>query len=277
MTPIVLAAGAALLWGTSDFCGGKGSRRASALAVGLWSQLAGIPVLGLALLVVSGTPRATDLAWGAATGVVGLAAIVLLYHGLSQGAMTVVSPVTAVTAAVVPLTAGLVLDGPLSGAALAGVVAAVVAVALVSAGQRGPHGPVTPALVGLALASGTLFGLAFVLLGQVGVDSGMWPLAGLRAGALVAGLSLVAGLKTDLRLSGEALAWTALAGPLEVVGTACYLLAVTQGHLSVVAVLAALYPASTVLLALGVDRERLRLPQAAGLAFAAAALVLIAR
>lgn len=275
MTPILLAAGAAVLWGTSDFCGGKGTRHAGALSVGLMSQVASLPVLAVALLVVSGTPRPADLAWGTAAGVAGLAGVVLLYRGLSTGAMTVVSPVTAVTAAVVPLAAGLVLDGLLGGVALAGVIIAVAAIALVSAGNRGPHAPVTSGLVGLALTSGIMFGLAFVLLAQVDPESGLWALLGLRVGALAVGLPLAARLGTDLRLSRRALVWTALAGSLDILGSAFYLTAVAQGHLSVVAVLASLYPASTVLLALGVDRERLRVVQVAGLGFAAAALVLV--
>jgi drug/metabolite transporter (DMT)-like permease len=276
VTPIVLAAGAAVLWGTSDFCGGKGSRRASPLAVGVASQVASLPVLALVLLVVPGEPRLPDLVWGAAAGVAGLAAVVLLYRGLSAGAMTVVSPVTAVTAAVVPLGAGLLLDGPLGAPALAGVAIAVVAIALVSAGHRGPHAPVRAPLVGLALGAGTLFGAAFVLLGQVDPDSGLWALAGLRLGALLLGLPWAARMGTGVRLSRPALAWTALAGSLDILGSAFFLIAVAQGHLSIVAVLASLYPASTVLLALGVDRERLRAVQVAGLACAAAALVLVA-
>jgi drug/metabolite transporter (DMT)-like permease len=276
VTPIVLAAGAAVLWGTSDFCGGKGSRRASPLAVGVGSQVASLPALALALLVVSGTPRVADLAWGTVAGMAGLAGVVLLYQGLSAGAMTVVSPVTAVTAAVVPLGAGLVLDGPLGRTALAGTVIAVGAIGLVSAGHRGPHAPVTAHLVGLALAAGTMFGAAFILLGQVDPESGLWALVGLRIGALVVGLPLAARIGTGWRMSREALVWTALAGSLDVIGSAFFLVAVTQGHLSIVAVLASLYPASTVLLALGIDRERLGATQAAGLGFAAAALALVA-
>jgi drug/metabolite transporter (DMT)-like permease len=275
VTPIVLAAGAAVLWGTSDFCGGKGSRHAGALSVGLMSQVASLPVLAGALLLVSGTPRGVDLGWGTLAGVAGLGGVVLLYRGLSTGAMTVVSPVTAVTAAVLPLGVGLVLDGPLGPTALAGVVIAVTAIALVSTGHRGAHAPVTAGLVALALGSGTMFGLAFVLLGQVDPASGLWALVGLRIGALAVGLPLALQLRTDLRLSRHAWGWTALAGSLDVLGSAFYLTAVMQGHLSIVAVLSSLYPASTVLLALGIDRERLRAVQVAGLAFAASALVLV--
>jgi drug/metabolite transporter (DMT)-like permease len=273
---IVLAAGAAVLWGTSDFCGGKGSRRASPLAVAVGSQVASLPVLALALLMIPGEPRLPDLAWGAAAGVAGLTALVLLYRGLSAGAMTVVSPITAVTAAVVPLGAGLLLDGPLRMSALIGVAIAVMAIALVSVGHRGPHAPVRTPMVGLALGAGILFGTAIVLLGQVNPDSGLWALVGLRLGALLLGLPWAARMGTAMRLSRPALVWTVLAGSFDIVGSAFFLVAVGQGHLSIVAVLASLSPASTVLLALGVDRERLRAMQVVGLACAAAALALVA-
>lgn len=275
VTPILLAAAAAALWGTSDYCGGRGARRAGALTIGVVSQAVSLPALAVLLLVVPGTLRAVDLGWGALAGVAGLFGVVLLYQGLATGAMIVVSPVTAVTAAVVPLGAGLVLDGPLSTLALVGVAVAVLAIALVSIGPNGSHGPVTGRLIGVALASGVMFGLALVLLGQVGPGSGMWALAGLRVAAIAAGVLLALRSGALLRPSRTALTWATLAGTLDLLGSAMFLTAVGQGHLSVVAVLASLYPASTVLLALGIDRERVRLAQFSGLALAALAIILV--
>jgi uncharacterized membrane protein len=275
MTPIVLAATAALVWGTSDFCGGKGAQRANALAVTVVSHLAGLPLLAGGLLLISGTPRAADLGWGALGGVAGLVGIALLYHGLSGGAMAVVSPVTAVTAAVVPLAAGLLLDGALSGFGLAGVACAVVAIALVSL-NHGGRVAVARASVGLALLAGTMFGVFFILLAQVHPDSGLWALVGVRLGSLPLGWLVAVRAGVTLRLPGRALVWAALAGGLDLTANWLFLLAVMQGHLSVVAVLASLYPASTVMLALTVDKERLRPVQIAGLGLAATALVLTA-
>ncbi|HLU43976.1 MAG TPA: EamA family transporter, partial [Natronosporangium sp.] len=80
----------------------------------------------------------------------------------------------------------------------------------------------------------------------------------------------------DWRLPRTELVWAVLAGTLDLTGNVLFLLAAMDGHLSLVAVLASLYPASTVLLALTVDRERVRGTQLLGLGLAAAALVLTA-
>ncbi len=129
-------------------------------------------------------------------------------------------------------------------------------------------------LVGIALLSGLCFGLFFTLLGQSTEAAGMWPLAAGRISSIVVGVLLMARIGMPFRLPRPVVGWTVLAGTLDVVANALYLAAVLQGHLSIVAAIASLYPASTVLLALAVDRERLRPVQIAGLGLAAAALVL---
>ena len=271
---IVLAATSAAVWGTGDFCGGRASRRADALAVTLLSQLAGLPVLAVCLALVGGTPTVGAMSWGAVAGVAGFVGIVLLYRGLAQGAMALFAPVTAVTAAVVPLVVGLFVERVPSPLALAGAVCAIAAIGLVS--LTGGRARVNPRLVLLALASGVMFGVFFTLLGRAGgVEAGLWPVIGVRAGSIAAGLIVAARLRTSLRMTGPALRWTLVAGPLDILANVLYALAAARGALSVVAPISALYPVSTVLLALTVDRERLRPVQFAGLGLAATALVLV--
>lgn len=104
MIAILLAAASAAVWGTADFAGGKAARRAPALAVAVLSQLASVPPLVVCLaLTADGLPRPATLAWSAAGGLLAMIGLILLYRGLAAGAMAVVAPVTAVTAAVVPL------------------------------------------------------------------------------------------------------------------------------------------------------------------------------
>ena len=275
MLSIVLAAASALVWGAADFCGGKASQRGSALAVTVVSQLLGFPVFVACLLLVPGAPQPSDLAWGAAAGVAGLAGIVLLYRGLSTGAMSVVAPITAVTAALVPMAVGLVMERPPGHLALAGAVCAVVAIALVSVGPTGTGG-VTARAVGLALAAGALFGVFFALLAQTHEDSGMWPLAGVRLASLPLGLALMAIRRVPVRVPRSTLWWVAAAGAGDIGANAFYLVAAREGLLSLVAPIASLYPVSTVLLAVAVNRERIRPVQLAGLGLAATALVLTA-
>jgi drug/metabolite transporter (DMT)-like permease len=276
---VVLAAFSALIWGAGDFCGGKATQRARALPVTVVAQLAGLPVVVLGLVLISGTsPRPSDLGWGALAGVAGFVGLVLLYRGLAAGAMAIFAPVTAVTAAVVPLGAGLVLDESPGTLALIGVCCAIIAIGLMSVqvAASGRQAVVTPRLILLALAAGTMFGVFFILLGRAGDNAGMWPVLGVRVGSITLGLLLVARQRVSLRLDRPVLRWTVTAGVFDITANALYLLAAQRGLLSVVAPVAALYPASTVLLAFLVDRERLRPIQLAGLGLAATALVLVA-
>ncbi|WFE31693.1 EamA family transporter [Micromonospora sp. WMMD975] len=274
MLPIVLAAVSAIAFGTADFSGGKASRHADPIAVTVVSQLLSLPLLIVLVLVVPGSPGKADLAWGLLAGVAGAAGVMLLYRALATGVMSVVAPVTAITAAVVPIVAGLVFAASPGAVALGGAGLAVVAIALVSLGERGGAGRVSGRVVGIALAAGLLFGVFFALLGQADERAGMWPVLAVRVSSIAFGLALAARTGARLRLGRRVLGWAAAAGLLDSAANALFLAAAGRGHLSVVAAIASLYPASTVLLALAVDRERLRPVQLAGLGFAAAALVL---
>ncbi|NUT31809.1 MAG: DMT family transporter [Hamadaea sp.] len=279
MYAIALAAVSALIWGASDFSGGKASQRSHPLTVTVLSQILGLPMIALLVLVLPGTPRGADLLWGLAAGAFGLFGIVLLYRGLSMGAMAVVAPITAVTSAVVPIAGGLLLGERPGPAALAGALCAVIAIGLVSLspGGAGEKKRVTGRTVGMALLAGACFGLFFVVLGFAGEDAGMWPMAAVRAASIPIGLLLVWRARAGLRLSGGGtVALAAAAGVGDTLANALYLLAVQGGELSVIAPIAALYPVTTVLLALVVEKERLRAVQFAGLGLAAAALVLTA-
>lgn len=275
MTPILLAGFSAAVWGIADFSGGKAAQRAHPLAVTVVSQLLGLPMLLLCLLVVPGVPRLADAVWGAVAGLAGFVGIVLLYRALSSGAMAVAAPVTAVTAALIPMAVGLVVDRAPSTPGLVGAGCAVTAIALVSLGPPGGRGAAGPGLVGLALLAGAMFGVFFALLGQTSPESGMWSLAAVRLGALPLGVALMLRSGTPWRLPRAVLPWAVAAGVLDAAANALYIAAATRAHLSIVAAVAALYPASTVLLALTVDRERIRPVQVAGLTLAAAALVLV--
>ncbi|MGC4892955.1 EamA family transporter [Micromonospora sp. DT31] len=274
MLPIVLAAVSALAFGTADFAGGKASRHADPIAVTVLSQILSVPLLLVLVLVVPGSPTPPDLGWGLVAGVAGAGGVMLLYRALATGVMAVVAPITAVTAAIVPIVAGLVIANSPGAVALGGAGLAVVAIGLVSLGERGGTGRTSGRVVGTALAAGLLFGVFFALLGQADEAAGMWPVLAVRVSSVAFGLALAARIGTRLRLPRRLWGWAATAGLLDSAANALFLAAAGRGHLSVVAAVASLYPASTVLLALAVDRERLRPVQLAGLGFAAAALVL---
>jgi drug/metabolite transporter (DMT)-like permease len=156
-------------------------------------------------------------------------------------------------------------------------VCALLAIGLVSLGQSSTgHNRVNRRSIVLALSAGALFGVFFLLLSQAGEEAGMWPLAAARVGSVLLGLALLKPMGAALRIDRRLWALVAAAGVLDITANGMFLLAANAGQLSIVAPVAALYPASTVLLALAVDKERLRPVQFLGLGLAAAALVLAA-
>jgi drug/metabolite transporter (DMT)-like permease len=274
--PILLAALSAVVWGTGDYCGGKAARRAGALPVTVLSQLAGLPVLAACVALVGGVPTVRALSWGALGGAAGFFGLYLLYRGLSEGSMMIFAPVSAVTSAVVPMGVGLVLGDRPGLLPLVGAGIAIVAIGLVSvSGPATPDARVGLRPIGLALASGAMFGIFYSLIGKAGAGAGMWPLVGVRVASLTIGLVVLARTRTSLRLPRPAARWAVVAGPFDVLANVLYLIAAGEGLLSLVAPIGSMYPVSTVLLAFLVDRERVRAVQLAGLGLAATALILV--
>lgn len=195
--------------------------------------------------------------------------------------MSVVSPLTSLLVAALPLGVGILWGerpGPL---ALVGAALAVVAVVLVSRQENtavDEKSPVrfTPRVAWLTIGSGAAFTLYFVLLDRVGADTGLWPLVTSRASA--SALVLVAALVTGQRqlAKGPALKLALAAGALDILANVAFLYALRAGMLSMVSVLTSLYPAGTVLLARLVLKEHTGRVQRVGLALAAAAVALIA-
>lgn len=268
----------ALSYGAGDFLGGLSSRRNRPVAVVQISQMVGVALLALILLVPGQELVAADVARGAAAGVVGLLGVFLLYRGLAAGAMSVVAPITAVGAAVLPVAWGL-LGGERPGAvSLAGVVVALVAVLLVStpATDVGPV-PGRAREVALALVAGASFGVVFILLGTTSATSGLWPVFAARTASvsLLLVILLARGRPPSLPPTGSRLL-VAGAGFFDVAANGLFVFAAREGLLSLVSVLSSLYPATTLVLAGVVLHERVDRRQQAGLALALAGVLLIA-
>jgi uncharacterized membrane protein len=273
----------AAAYGAGDFFGGLTARRLPPAAVVLRSNAFGLAGL---LLIVPLMPAADatgrDAVIGALGGVAGGVGVLLLYRGLATGTMSVVAPITAVLSAIVPVLVGLGGGERPSIVALAGVPLAVGAVALLSSDPDGPG-----VLRGLrrdqlltALGAGCMFGLFFVALDATGDDAGLWPVIAGR-GASTAMFLVVALVQPAVR-AGRGAAWRGAiplflltTGMLDAGANALYLAATQRGLLTLVAVLGALYPASTLLLARVVLGERLARVQRVGIAVALGAVVLV--
>jgi drug/metabolite transporter (DMT)-like permease len=286
-----LAVLSALVYGCADFLGGKATRRSAAATVTASSQLAGLSVLAIGVVIVGGEgPTLRVLAFGAVAGLAGAVGIILLYAALAQGTMSIVSPVTAVTAAIVPLIVGTVwLHERPPSRAWFGVSLTVVAIALVSQATGGPGGPSglsglsAPSKAGLrivamSVGAGAGFGVLFVLLRQAGDprEVGLWALVGARPISIGASTLLARRAHQPVLVSRSEWKTVASAGILDQAANVLYVLSIGRGLLSVLAVLVAMYPVSTVALARIIDGERLQRVQLFGVIAAFAALALVA-
>ncbi|MEH0573150.1 EamA family transporter [Streptomyces sp. B21-108] len=272
MIALLLALGSSVAYGCADFLGGLGARKAHVLRTVMIAAPASLVVELLLWPVLGASFSAGALGWGAASGAASAAAFTLLYRTLAIGPMNVLSPMTALVSAALPVGVGLLQGEHLAVAGLAGLPLAPVAVVLVSAGPgAGSARPSRTALL-LAFGAGAAIALQLVFLHQTPSDSGVAPLIVGRA--VSSAVTLVAAGVMYRRLGSErpAYAMSAAAGVLDSVANLLFLLAARSGDLAVVA----LHPAGTVLLARGVLAERVHRGQLVGLGTAAVAVGLLA-
>jgi uncharacterized membrane protein len=272
---ILLALAAALLYGGSDFGGGLAARRFGSLRVSVVGS-AVATVLAWAVLILAGGPGPTlrAVAWGLASGLAGGAGTLVLYRGLARGQMSVVGPLSAVGAAVVPVLAGVALGERPSLLAVGGVLVALPAIVLVAASGsvRGKLG------AGLfdGLAAGLAFGILFIGLAQAGRNAGLWPVASEQTGALLITLAVAVKSRQPLRIPVRALGMPVLVGASGMAATLAYFYATHFSMLAIAAVLVSLYPGITVLFARTLLHERFTPAQRAGLGLCALAIAVIA-
>ncbi|GAA1016466.1 hypothetical protein Aple_019810 [Acrocarpospora pleiomorpha] len=276
MIALLLALGSSLAYGCADFLGGLGARKAHVLRTVMIAAPASLAVELLLWPVLGASFSPAALGWGAASGIASAAAFALLYRTLAIGPMNVLSPVTALVSAALPLGVGLLQGEHLTAAGLVGLPLALVAVVLISAGPGA--GSARPSRVALLLAfgAGAAIALQLVFLHQAPSDSGVAPLIVGRAVSSAITLAAAGLLHRKLGSERPAYALSAAAGVLDSLANLLFLLAARGGDLAVVAVITALYPAGTVLLARGVLAERIHRGQFAGLGTAALAVSLLA-
>jgi drug/metabolite transporter (DMT)-like permease len=282
---VVLGLAAAAAWGSADFGAGLAGRRAALFGVILFSQLAGCG-LALAIATVRGErlPGPPELALAAVAGVIGGIGIGALYRGLATGRMGVVAPISGVLSAVVPVSAGIVLQGVPGVGVLAGIGLALIAVVLVATApvadslsarvQVGRFGSI-PADVPTAIVAGVFLGMLTLALGRLPAGSVFAPLVVVRlVEATVIGLVVLA-TRQPWRLPRSIWPLVLVVGCLDMTGNALFILAAQSGRLDVAAVLSSLYPVATLVLAALVLKERVAGVHAVGVAAAMIAIVLV--
>jgi drug/metabolite transporter (DMT)-like permease len=278
VTAVALGVLIAAAFGSGDFAGGRASTSASTPAVLVVAQACSVVGAAVLALVVPADVVGEDLLLGALAGVVNVTGLGLLYSALARHPAAVVAPAAAVVGSLVPVLWGLLQGERPSSVVLAGIVAAVVAAALVSLGPSEKRMGVARGTVE-AVAAGVALGSSLVLFSETDPASGQWPVLLARAGALVGVLLVATALARADRIRlprGRSLTLAVIAGAFDVTATALLVYAVRRELLSVVAPIASLAPAFTVVLAWFLGRERVNAVQRLGLALAAAGLALIA-
>jgi len=297
MLTVLIGLTSALVYGAADFLGGTASRRISPVRVTAVAALTGLAVMLVAVAAVpafSGHWSGDVIALGALSGVTGAVAIGLLYACLAIGPMSILSPLTAVVSAIVPLSIGLVGGERLQAIGYVALGLALVAVILV--GFVPEKGAVRPSIRGvlMAVGSGVSIGVFLVIIDQTPDDSGLVPLVvnrAVTAAIMFSAVGLLAVIAFSRRSVSAAQpvdahrpahAWLpglrlAIAcGIVDAVANAGLLLGVRIGELSIMAVLTALYPAGTIILAAVVLKERIAPVQVVGLVLAVAAGAMLA-
>jgi drug/metabolite transporter (DMT)-like permease len=273
---ILMALMSSVVWGTSDFIGGLVSRRMPAYVVVATSQAAGLAAVTVAALVTGGFGGQRD--WVAPAMVAGVSltvGLVMFYTALATGTMGIVSPIAAL-GVLVPVGVGLIRGDAPGAVTSVGIAVALVGVVLASGPElRGGTGAKPVLLAALAAAC---FGLAMVLLAQGARANPLLSLWGMRAtsvAGLTIGILLVARPGARLALRSRDVPLIVVAGVGDAGANLLFSLASLRGYLSVVAVLASLYPAVTVLLARVVLQQRLLPAQLLGVAAALVGVVFV--
>jgi drug/metabolite transporter (DMT)-like permease len=273
---ILFGLGSALAWGAADFSGGLASKHARPYQVALVAEFAGlVPMLALALLWDEPVPPATAWILSAAGGGLGTFGLTILYRALADGQMSMAAPVSAVLAALIPVLVASMTLGLPGMFTLLGFALALASIWMISQSGAATHWRISLRTLSLPLISGIFFGSFFVLMNLATRQAFFWPLvSGRLAGTLVM-LVYARAVRGPLWPPRPALSLSAWVGVVDVFGSVCYVLAARLGRPDVAAVLAALYPGSTVILAWIFLKERISGLQAIGILLALAAIVLM--
>ena len=269
----ILSLVSALGYGTTAFLGGLATRRRPAVGVVSWSQLYGLPILGLGILLLPPVAvTARDLIVGTLAGFASLAGLVLMYQALATGRMAVAAPIIGVVGATLPVLVDLATGTRLEARQAIGIALAIAAILVVGSERIAD---LADPSVAKAVLAGLAIGAFFVLLHGTSEGSGLVPLIGVRAVTVPVGFA-IAGRAGGARV--PSLAESRLLAGIGVVdmgATVALALALQRGPLGVSAVLASLSPAVTVVLAAVIVRQHPTARQWAGVTAAVLAVAML--
>jgi len=273
-----MTAAAALLasvaWGVADFLGGVKSRVVPTLVVLLLAQVSGVLAIGIVVALAGNPPPGPSILWAALAGVFGCVGLASFYRGMAVGAISVVAPIAAV-GAIVPVVFGIATGDVVSPAQGVGFVLALSGVALASFERHEAGALRLAAGVPWAIAAMIGFGGYYVPMHEASGQDFLWAALVFRCTVAVLAFAAWLVLRPPIRAARGHLGAIVMIGLLDTAGNTLFAAASSQGEVSVVSVLATLYPVTTVALAAVVLHERIDRLQLAGVAAALTGVVLI--
>ena len=262
------------VWGSSDFLGGVGARRANAFLFTAIVHLSGLVLVGtLALATHAQFPGNVSLVWSMIAGAVGGIALALFYRSLASGNMGLVAPVAAVLGAAIPTIVTAFAEGFPGCRHVLGFILAGIGVWLISRSEAGVG---RPEGLGMAVLAGIGFAGFYLCIHQAGTGSALWIATCSRFGALLVTGTIVFFGRHLRAVAAPVLGIAVVAGILDISGTAVFIRAAQIGRLDDAVVLSSLYPAVTVVLARIFLHEHFSRARTIGMFAALAAVPMIA-
>jgi drug/metabolite transporter (DMT)-like permease len=262
-------------WGSGDFTGGFATKSSSVAGVLLIGYIVSVVLLSFcALWLGSPVPNINSLAAGAMAGVTGIIGLAALYKGLAIGPMGIVAPLAAVTTATLPVVFGMILEGFPSSFKIVGFLVAFTAIWLLSVPEKSQK--IKFRQISLPITAGIFLGLSLIFIDQAAEQTVLWSLVITRITGIGILIVVILIFRKGALPSKHSYPIVCLAGIFDTGGYTFYALAANTGRLDSAAVLASMYPATTVILAWLILKERLSGRQWIGVIAALTAIILIA-
>lgn len=273
----LLALLSSAMWGTADFFAGRLSKKHHPFAVLGFSQVIGL-LVGILIILISGDWHGKVVGFdgflipGVLAGLFGYIGLACLYEGLSTGRMGVVSPISSMSA-VIPLIYTVINGNSLSALKSVGIVVALVGVFCASGPELSNGLPLKPLLLALGAAAGFGCALTFISIGSQ--SSALLTMVSMRAATFFVTLSLAIRFKTTGKFSKKEIPALIFIGAADFLANLLLGIACTKGLVSVAMIFGSLYPIATALLAFKFLRERLHKVQYVGIALAVTGVSII--
>jgi drug/metabolite transporter (DMT)-like permease len=273
----LLALLSSALWGSADFFAGRMSKKHHPFAVLGFSQVIGL-LVGILILVISGNWQGKVFGFdgflipGILAGLAGYIGLACLYEGLSTGRMGVVAPISSMSA-VVPLAYALATGDALSTLASVGVFVALIGVFCASGPELSQGMPIKPLLLALGAAAGFGLSLTFIAVGSE--TSALLTMVSMRGATFFVTISIALKFRTTGKFGRQDLPLLIFIGAADFLANLLLGVATTKGLVSVAMVFGSLYPIATALLAFKFLNERLHKVQYIGIALAVGGVSLI--